>query len=237
MTETHGVLQLRKVRFELRFHPSLLFYDEINHLGAELGELYANWQRDWTQIRFTDIDTFSSLLIAHNRIASEIDAPESFQTFRLRVLKAKKAYADKISITDIHRVGVRFSWICPIDFPFDELSRIIQEKFYRPRAELREVLVPEFRDVGFSFDFEKKDYNFHLMFGPVREEEISQRIPPTQLIAGESKSFENPDVAIFYDIDCYTQEIRVNDIEPFLDKGYSLAKEMTDGITGYILEV
>ena len=42
---------------------------------------------------------------------------------------------------------------------------------------------------------------------------------------------------IFYDIDCYTEEIQINDLEPLLDKGYNLAKEMANGITKYILEV
>lgn len=236
MAETHGKLQLRKTRFELRFYPNLLFYDKINRIGVKVGELYANWQRDSSQIRFTDIDTSSSFVIAHNRIASEMDAPDSFQTFKSRILEGKKAYTDKVPIIDIHRVGIRFSWICPVSFPFDEFSRIIQEKFYRPQMELKEVLVPEFKDIGFAFDFEKKGYSFHLMFGPVKKEEIGQRIPPIQLTAGEARSLEDPDVAIFYDIDCYTQEISVNDIEPFLDKSHDLAKEMAVGVTDYILE-
>jgi hypothetical protein len=236
MTEAHGALQLRKVLFELRFHPSLLFYDKVNEIGLELNELYANWQRDWHQIRFTDSDTFSSFLIAHDRIASEMDAPESFGAFKSRVLRGRKAYIDGVPIDKIHRAGVRFLWICPVDFPFDELSRIIQGKFYQPRPELSEVLVPEFKDVAFFLDFEKKEYSFHLRFGPVKKEEIPQRIIPTQLVVGEPKRSENPDVAIFYDIDCYTEAIQISGLEVFLDEGHSSAREMASGITKYILE-
>ncbi|HIE26758.1 TPA: hypothetical protein EYP66_05690 [Candidatus Poribacteria bacterium] len=237
MTEIHGTLQLRKIIFELRFHPNLLFYDEKNQIGVELNRLYANWRTDGLQIRLTDDKTFSSLLIAHNRIVSAMDAPENFQAFKSRTLKGKKAYTDKVPINDIRRAGVRFFWICPVDFPFDELNRVIQERFYRPQKELSEVLVPEFKDVGFLFNFEKKGYSFHLQFGPVKEEEIPQRITPIQLITGEPKSFENPDVGLFYDVDCYTEEIQINDLEPFLDKGYNIVKEMVSGITKYILEV
>lgn len=236
MTETHGVLQLRKVLFELRFYPSLLFYDEINRIGHELDQFYVNWQRDWTQIRFTDSNTSSSFLITHDRIASEMDAPENFQAFKSRVLKSEKVYNEKVPIKDIRRAGVRFFWICPVDFPFDELNRVIQQKFCPYQAQLGKALVPEFKDVGFFFDFEKEGYGFHVRFGPVKKEEIPQRIVLTQLITGEPKSLEDPDVGLFYDIDCYTEEIRINDLELFLDKGYDLAREMANGITGYILE-
>jgi len=237
MTEAHGTLQLRRAIFDLRFYPSLLFYDGKNQIGLELNRLYSDWQTDGLQIRLTDANTFSSFLIAHNRIAGEMDSPENFGAFKFRILGGRKAYTDKVPIEDIHRVGVRFLWICPVDFPFDELNCIIQEKFYRPRSELSDVLVSEFKDVGFFFDFDKEGYCFHLHFGPVREKEISQRIPLTQLVAGEPKDLQNPDVALFYDIDCYTKELRINDLELFLDKGYDLAREMANGITKYILEV
>jgi len=237
MTQTHGTLQLRKVIFELRFHPSLLFYDEKGRIGSDLNQIYANWQTDGLTIRLTDEKTFSSFLIAHNRIVSEMDGPENFQAFKSRILKGKKAYTDKVPINDIHRAGVRFFWIFPVDFLFDELNRIIQERFYRPQEELSEVLFSEFKDVAFFFDFEKEGYSFHLQFGPVKEEEISQRITPIQLVTGEPRSFENPDVAIFYDVDCYTEEIQINELEQFLDKGNHLVQEMVDGITKYILEV
>jgi len=117
-----------------------------------------------------------------------------------------------------------------------EYESIIQDKFYRPKEELSKALVSEFKDVAFFFDFEKANNNIHFVFGPVRNKEIPERIPPIRLISGESEMLENPDVGIFYDIDCYTQEIQLNELELFLDKGYNLVKDMVNDVTKYILE-
>jgi len=236
MNLIHGELKIRKIAFELRFHPSLIFYNEMNNIGNELNEFYPDWARNWNLIQFTDKNTNSFFLVSHNRIAGEMDAPKSFQTFKSRIIKGIKIFGDKVPIDNINRIGIRFFWLCPVDFPFEELNRIIQDKFYRPKEELSKALVSEFKDVAFFFDFEKANNNIHFVFGPVRNKEIPERIPPIRLISGESEMLENPDVGIFYDIDCYTQEIQLNELELFLDKGYNLVKDMVNDVTKYILE-
>jgi uncharacterized protein (TIGR04255 family) len=236
MSLTHGTLELRKVAFELRFHPSLIFYNEMNNIGNELNEFYPDWLRNWNLIQFTDKNTNSFFLVSHNRIAGEMDAPDSFQAFKSRITKGTKIFRDKVPIDNINRIGVRFFWLCAVDFPFEELNRIIQNKFYGPREELSKALVSEFKDVAFFFDFEKANNNIHFVFGPVKDKEIPERIPPIKLITGEPKILETPNVGIFYDIDCYIQEIRISELESFLDKGYDLVKEMVNSVTKYILE-
>lgn len=267
MSNTHGELQLRRLMSELRFHPSLKYYDEINEIGDRLNQTYPHWQRNWTRIQFTDQATRSSLFIEHNRIGSQMDTPDSFSDFKKRILDGVKGYNERVPIEGIRRCGIRGIWLCPVEFDFDELLAIIQDKFYAAKEKLNEVIGTEFTDVAYIFVFEKAGYNVHLQMGPVKKDEIPRRIPPGSLAEEESVSQKNidshvglgqeepsqaiepselsesvtklkyPDVAVFYDVDCYTEELRVNDIEIFLDKGYNTAKSVANGITKYLLEV
>ena len=266
MFNIHGELQLRRLIFEFRFHPSLKYYDQINEMGDQFNRIYPHWQRDWTKIHFTDQAKRSSLLIEHNRIGSHTDMPDNFPDFKKRVWDGVKVYNERVPIEDVRRCGIRGFWLCPVDFDFDELLAIIQDKFYAAKKELGEIIGTKFTDVAYIFVFERDGYNVHLKMGPVKKEEIPRWIPPGSPGEEESesqknvesqdnldpdepnqetehsisddsaKSLEDPDVAIFYDVDCYKEDLRVNDMEIFLDKGYRVAKSVASGITKYLLE-
>ena len=267
MSNLHGELQLRRLIFELRFHPNLKYYDEMNVIGDRLNQVYPHWQRDWCKIQFADRANRSSLLIEHNRIGSHMDMPERYSDFKLRILDCVKIYNEKVGISDVRRAGVRALWLCPVDFDFDELLGIIQDKFYAPKEALGEVIGSQFTDVAYIFYFEKDGYNTHLRMGPVRKGEIPRWIPPRSPIDEESESRENvalvlhdldedtssetaesqgsdygmmnftyPEIAVFYDVDCYTEELKVGDMETFLDKGYGTAESVANGITKYLME-
>lgn len=267
MLNIHGELQLRRVIFEVRFQPSLKYYDEINEIGALLNQTYPYWQRDWTKIQFMDRVNHTSLIVEHNRIGGHIDVPNDFYHFKRRMLESIKVYNEKIQISNIRRSGLRCLWLCPVDFDFNELLKIIQDKFYAPKEELNEVIGNQFNDIAYMFYFEKEGYNVHLRMGPVTKDEIPHWIPPQgpahrepdddeNLKLGngvdkyisnqavESHNLDNemtdtayPEVAIFYDVDCYTEKLKINDMETFLDKGYGIARSVANGITKYLMEV
>lgn len=266
MSNIHGELQLKRLIFELRFHPSLRYYDEMNEIGDRLNQTYPHWQRNWTKIQFTDRANRSSLLIEHNRIGSHMDVPEQFGDFKRRALDGVKTYNERVQISRVRRAGVRALWLCPVDFGFGELLGIIQDKFYAPKEALSEVIGSQFTDVAYVFYFEKDGYNIHLQIGPVRKEEIPRWIPPRGPVDEEPEGPENvelhdaldedissqaarsqksddgmtnltyPEVAVFYDVDCYTEELKIKDMEIFLDRGYSTAKSVAIGITKYLME-
>jgi len=196
-----------------------------------------------------------------------MDSPNSFSDFKKRILDGAKGYNERVPIEDIRRCGIRGIWLCPVEFDFDELLAIIQDKFYAAKEKLNEVIGTEFTDVAYIFFFEKAGYNVHLRMGPVKKDEIPHWIPPGGTAEEESGNQKNvdshvglgqeepsqatepsklsesvakleyPDVAVLYDIDCYTEELRINDMEIFLDKGYSIAKSVASGVTKYLLEV
>jgi len=237
MTISDDNLKLEKVFFDLRFKPNLLFYDGMYKIGTELNQFFPNWQTDRLTIRLTDEKTYSAVLIGHNKIISEIDEPENFHIFKSLIFKGKKAYTNNIPINEAIRVGMRFMWLVHVDFNFKELNEIIQQKYCKYLENIEKFFVSKFKDVGFSFDFEKNDYNFHLEFGPVQKEELSRRIKPTELISGDNKFFKFPDIGLFFDIDCFTVDLKIGQLEEFLDKAYDLSKGIIEGLTKFALEV
>jgi hypothetical protein len=196
-----------------------------------------------------------------------MDTPDSFSDFKKRILDGAKVYNEKVPIEGIRRCGIRGMWLCPVEFGFDELLAIIQGKFYAAKEKLNEVIGTEFTDVAYIFDFEKAGYNVHLQMGPMKKDEIPRWIPPMSLAEDESddqksvnshdnlglgesnqatehsrpddsvSTLKNPDLSVFYDVDCFTEELKVKDMEIFLDKGYSIARSVANGITKYLLEV
>lgn len=74
-------MELRKVSFELRVTPSLLFYENMYKIGHELSSIYANWETTGLEIRLTDPQTISEAWIGHFHFISAMDLPSSFHSF------------------------------------------------------------------------------------------------------------------------------------------------------------
>lgn len=184
-------------------------------------ELFDKWSKDFTKIAVGDssieiIDTSRNFKIFSewNRSGlffENVEEPSDY-------IKKANEYLGKLLVdykrTELVRIGIRFEFILPYEGSFEELFKILRTNIYKEKIdELGEIV-----DFGtFALTAKDGDHKIKISLGPMRKHEITQR--------NEFGFEQDPDVALFLDIDYYSDIKKKYELEKFIQQAWKFADE------------
>jgi len=229
--------QFLKISCEYRFRPCFQFFDLKNKMGAELISSYKHWKtkEDWA--RLNNFENRSAVLIAHDRLAFEIDVPDSSKIAEENFEAAINVYTKNIAIKYFHRIGVRIQALIPVEFTFEELVGLTKDKFLNQDKKLTEIVGDDTKDYMYNIVSKKSDHTLQVICGPVASKELPRWFQEAEMQVSEGehlKEIKLPDTALFIDADCYTLNPNTSEAKPFLKRGFDIASSIPNEIGNYI---
>lgn len=194
-------------------------------------ELFDKWSKDFTKIAVGDssieiIDTSRNFKIFSewNRSGLYFENVENATDYIKKTNEYLTKLLERYNRTELSRIGNRFEFILPYEEPFEKLFKILKSNIYQDTVnEFGEIV-----DLGtFALTAKDGDHKINISLGPVRKHEITRR---------NEFSFEgDPDVALFLDIDFYSDIKKEYDLDEFLQRAWRFAdkksKQFINSIT------
>ena len=162
---------------EIRFKPTLLYYDIRAKLAHGLREDYPDYaySTDGSVLKLFNKEFRKKIILQAWRASivhfNETDLPSFFKSTQ----NVLKACCDKLKVKALGRIGVRFQYLEQKQISFDGLRETIKRSFYKDTMD--EIIAPDGKttDIACHMFFEERGYKHNLVFGPVSRDEISQR--------------------------------------------------------------
>ena len=237
-------VEKKKIIFNADFKPSVDFFPKQYELIKKYNEDFANWELSGTAFTMQDKVKHCSSTVTHKKIIFELDdANSNIDLAKERISKILRLYNESLSVDSFIRLGVRFFMFVPMkEIKKEELADIIQAKMFANNKDLNEILSEKLNDLAYIRDYSRDDFLYHLKSGPMPREHI-----PAWVDFGENKHrFETtkefkdyldsfPDISIFFDIDCYKNDVPFKDLDQFIAKAFDNCIQTASKLKKYIL--
>jgi hypothetical protein len=194
-------------------------------------DLFDKWIKDFTRTGVSDksieiIDETKNFKIFSewNRSGLYFENVDDESDYIKRTNEYLTKLLDHYKRTELSRIGNRFEFVLPYEGPFEELFKILKSSIYKEKIdEFGEIV-----DLGvFGLTTKEGDYKVNITVGPVRKQEI---IPKNQF-----KCDEDPEVALFLDIDYYSDIKKEYELDKFIQQAWKFAdkksKQFINSIT------
>jgi hypothetical protein len=236
-------LSREKIVFQLLYKPTLSFYDQLFNAASQLPG-YPDWETDSLRVVLKDPTNKCSAAISHNSLTYDQDsANSSIESERVSTLLSFAK--DKISKVQYTRFGLRQQFICPVEMTPIDLAKVMNVKLNSNTEELTRVIGTNITDLYFKVDSTEDELKYHFFITPVIKNTIPQHLnfnryyhmPPEERAINYGRLLSNyPDVAIFIDIDCYTDSaLKIEIAQAFYEKAKSISNLKAKKIVEYIL--
>ena len=199
---------MRKLIIEIRFKPNLTFYKVKEDIGISLQKYFPDWRTDGLHITFANFPIKTQCFIEFNRLAYVCEDVKDIETQLKNFKKIYDTYTSLVKFESTKRVGVRNTIVNKIPLKYQELVSIFQERFFNKKNSLDSILVKQYKDVVFSADFEKDNYDYHYLYGPVKKIEAIKRLGLN--FKPDESDFD--DTNSYLDIDCFSEKSIANSV-------------------------
>lgn len=198
-------LRIKRVIVEVRYS-GVLGYLRLRE------ELFDKWINDFTNISKSDLSIEIIDEVRKFKVFSEWNRSGLyFEDVQKEVDYIKKTneylrkLVDHYKRTELTRIGNRFELVLPYEGSFEELFKILKTNIYKEKIDNFGKIV----DLGtIALTGKEGEQNIHISLGPVRKYEITRK---------NEFSFEGePDVALYLDIDYYSDIKKEYDLEKFM---------------------
>ena len=198
-------LKIKRVIVEVR-------YSGVLSYSRRREELFDRWVKDFTRIGVSDssieiIDTSRSFKIFSewNRSGLYFENVEDPNDYIKKTTEYLKKLLDHYNRTELIRIGNRVEFILPYKGTFEELFKILKTNIYKEKIDQLGEIV----DIGtFALTAKEGENTIRISLGPVRKYEIMRK--------NEFGLEGDPDVALFLDIDYYSDIKKEYDVEKFM---------------------
>jgi len=239
--------RLYKTIFQARYKANLKFYGLLFPVAMKLDN-YPHWSTDRLSVVLRNYKRRCSLSIKHNNFAYDQDydhESDSFSDEDKNITQALTELPSSLEIESYNRLGFRRQYLIAVDKSFKELVTTLNLKFLSQNDNLLKIMPPEVDDLQYAIDSTDGDFHFHIRIGPVKKEEIPERILFTKQHhldpeTGQKEYFDiiqkYPDVAVFIDIDLYRvdENIPTDKALPFLNEAGQRIDTMVSSVREYI---
>jgi len=205
-------LRIKRVIVEVKYS-GVLGYSRLRE------QLFDKWAEDFTKIGVND----SSIEVVDSKVGFKVFSEWNRSGLYFENLKDHKYYMKKTgeylrkllshySRSTLKRIGNRFEFVLPYAGSFEELFKLLKANIYKDKIDRLGDIV----DLGaIALTAEEGDRKIHITVGPVRKHEITRK--------NEFDSDTDPDVALFLDIDYYSDIKKEYDIDKFLRAAWRFA--------------
>lgn len=203
---------------------SLRYYDEKNSLGETYYRKYFDdWSTDDRQIRIWSKEKKMLSVIDFNRLLFSSEENNDRSKLLSLTKEVSKDYFARLDIKKVARIGFRTVAIVPFNDTFEKLVSKLQARFYPESEVLHSIAGKEFADVAFVVDFKKFGTYNHVQMGPVRDQEIKDKLVGSAQFIKDSKM---PPVSLWIDVDMSTKDFPIEGLDHFLDEANKNAVEI-----------
>jgi len=217
---------------EIRFKPTLLYYDIRVKLAHELREEYPDYaySRDQSILKIFNKQFRKKIVLQAWRAAivylNETNPPSFFDSTQ----KILKKYCDQLKVKALDRIGIRFQYLEEKQISFEELRETIRKVFYKDTMD--EIIAPDEKttDIACHVFFEERGYKHNLLFGPVSRDGILQRFWDEDFKAEDRKQL--PRVALLVDVDCYRYDVSPGKIVNIFRFSQKITPRLFNSIAG-----
>ena len=191
-------------------------YGGVLRYSTLRNELFDKWAQDFTSIKLGEpsievLDNHQTFKIFSEWHRSglyfeNVEDPDFY-------IKKTSEYLTKIldhyNRRTLKRIGNRFEFVLPYQGSFEELFKILKSNIYKEKIdELGEIV-----DLGVTaLTAQEADRKINISVGPVRKEEITRK--------NEFQYDEDPGVALFLDIDYYSDIQKEYAVETFIREAW-----------------
>ncbi len=206
---------MKRIVVELVIKPNLLFYRFKDEIGAEINKTLPDWETNALKIDLFDKKEKLACFLEHKRLAVICDDVKDEDKFFAFLEFVITTYTSKLPLTDILRVGIRHTLLNKTALKYPELVSLFQEKFYPKDKEIEAIVGQKISDAVFSADFERENYKFHYLFGPVSKDEGLAKFGPNTKFELDSEGLS--EVMTYLDVDGYKdKDCRARDLNRYI---------------------
>jgi hypothetical protein len=221
-----------KIAYEAVFEPFPLFFDRRSTIINNLWKTeFIDWEVDAFSAFLVNKTSYESSIIEHQRInfikekvgkLSDNSYPNS------KFLTIFNSYCKETNRNTINRLGMRTMAYTVPGYTFKELADKLTPKLYPNDAKLFQITAKKFDDVSLASVYQREDFSVRLQLGPVIKDELILR---SQM---RYRSEDIPDVALYYDIDCFINTLPLTNTEAKLNKFKKITAETITEMNKYL---
>lgn len=240
---------LHKSILELRYKPSLRFYDQLFSAASSI-EDYPHWETNQSSVILKDPVHRCSLSIGHAMVAYRQNSAD-LNLHANRTAQMIDSLLPALGVDSCTRCGFRRLMLATVQMDFDDLVPVLDAKLLSGAEGLKSILPGLVSDLNYRIDLKDEQRAFHLNIGPLRKSEVPQYIQvdpihldpdePNETLARITESY--PDVSVFIDLDIYREgaAIGIDEIQTFLrqaeEEGTGFSESLCDYLFAARLEV
>lgn len=231
----------RKTIFQVRYKPQLRFYGLMYDV-AQSFEGYAHWITNRLSVTLRDFEQRHNITISHESTSYETDLPKTDTTAK-QIGAIVERLPKYVQDGEVRRVGYRQKLFAGVKFGQPELEAILNAKLLN--TDFVASLGGEPTDMTIVLIGEIESTSYRITVGPMKRSEVpnflefnaTQHIDPANIDGTLKDVYAGfPDVALYFDIDCFKigEAIRLAEVALFAEKAPQLAGTIVDGILRYI---
>lgn len=210
--------RLYKSIYQVRFDKKLSFFEKLSQLSGSVDD-FEFWEYSNTSLTLRDRVKHLNLSFSNGDCSVSIDSSDdSLEIERKLICEIEKNF----DISSFIRVGHRRFFLVKIDFSFEDLVQVLSVRL--ANADTGKVIPGSLQDLRYTFVTEGEDFEYHIVVGPVRQNEIARHIgtEPRNFQSNDDLhvfTSKHPEIALFIDVDCYTSDKKnLTELDKLLEK-------------------
>lgn len=227
MATTVNPITPKKYVVELRYEAKLSFYPAMDPMGEELAREFPGWERSPLTLELRSPKEHRRLFLSHLRTFFEQDAIRDLDQVEDRAKTYLEKVARHFSFNDFQRIGNRYWFIHSVDKTFPALTETLFDKLFSANNSFRGLFPGIKSDIGYVAYFEHPDgWKYNVRIGPMRrsewfekvihEPDIFNSIDVQDGLTLDAYRQSFPEQFIYFDIDCYKQQVTKDDVAALL---------------------
>jgi len=215
-----GTPTLKQLVSEIRYSPTIIYHAERISVCYRLNDIFPHWNLDIAKVEMYDTpvkENSGKLFSVTNRGASILQKNVAdFAGFRTLAERIFNNVTQGFRVNTISRVGIRFFYLANCEMPFESFKEVLCRRIYN--QDTIGLLAPNLTDLAFVANFTEHNTNFHLIFGPVKRDELKERFAEPQ-----GQFF---DVGLMVDLDCFITDTPLHRVHPFLRESFDYSQNI-----------
>lgn len=199
------MLQKKTTKYicQIRFRPTLLFFEKIFQISTSLEDEYEHWKASHDPSEVILFDSLKKCLIniTPKSLTLVTENDEIGKNVLEEITRLINLFFEETNISVINRVGIRKISIHESTYDYQTFVDSFFEAFYSSRQEMKSISADSVDDVVYVLEGIKNGYKTRVKLGPFKPEQLNMHYENEEF---SDQIILNKDTNILTDVDVYT---------------------------------
>jgi hypothetical protein len=249
MGNTTGKLAARKYVAEVRYQPKLGFYGQMDAVGLDLADDFADWERSPLTLELRDKRRQRRLYLSSRRMFFEQDNGSDLHSSTDQATKFLGKSIHSLDVQEFQRVGNRFWFAEDLGKTFEAIVELLADRMFAAAGPLHSKIFDTTKiDLAYVTYFRNDaGWNYNVRVGPMRRDEWFEKVlhepsifdtegPDKKGVTLEEYRESLSEQFVHVDIDCFKENVNKADLNTLLIEWRRFVEERTQQLMDYLKE-